>query len=1296
MTPFWGRIYRGIGYSVATFIIVYATLVNVATLLTPYLNEHKTDFEKWGSQLLKTPISIEHVAVAWSRFEPEIELANVNILNKDTHKPTFAIRRVNVNFQVLRSLFTWQPQVESIKIAGVQLTVHEFKAGQFHIEGLRDITITDNFTGASMNSDTVLAWIFSVSHLTLRAIDIRYIPEQGEQRSITLDRLALSNDDKHHQLTGLAIFNQDVPTKVDINLVWNGDFSDISHINADLGLYIEGVSLLQFLKGKSWHQLEIQEGLGSAKINLHWDNDQIQKVHAQVQIYELEIKSLASQKVQLFSRISGNIDWQHQGDNQTLSGSEILIDFPDHLWPTTSFSLNYTPTAEGDYILNSVDVSYMNIADIKQLALDSGFISSEEIKKNIVSINPKGEIRGLHAKSSGQWNDPAMISLSAEFSELDIAEWKKLPGITNLLGSISWDGKQGALKLNSRQTKISLSSVFAKPLPFNQLSGYLTWNKDEKNNWILNAKNIFIVNPDARIQATASLTLPEKDSPSINFTSTFSVSNVANIPKYMPAKVMDPELVSWLKQALQGGSIEYAKADMHGKFSDFASGNPAALLQVSGILKNIDLNYAPKWPALRDIEGKIKFTGQEMTFDVTNATISGAPVKQLHATLDHFSDKDPTVLNLQAHIQSTLDQGEQFLRDSPLNDVFGKELRSMQLHGPMDLTLGLSLPVKKPEEIKVQGSINTTDANLNLQEWNLALTQLQGKFQFSEQDIQATNMQARLFDEPISLSFSTKHPPGKASFVIADINGAVDMEVIKKWLNMASLTDYLRGKTNYKAELHLASHDKNQANEIILTSDLKGVSVTLPEQYGKKVEDTRDFRLDVLAAQNQPLKIKMDYGKLLSAAVMLKNQQQKWQIQSGELRLGSGANWQTKPGILISGHIDVLDWEKLQKEFSAQKTTTTISPTELFSTNASGFTIREVNLNIGTLHIFDHEFKNMDISIEKSKSAWELGLNSEIIRGDVTIPFDTDQEAITCRFDHVYFKSSNSEIKSKLDPKKIPAISFVGDDVRIDEKSFGRVRFETVPSGSGMIVKEFNMKSKNLELHATGYWQATRNGDTTNFRGEASTKKLSDLLTAWGFNSTNFVAGVSDVKFDLSWPNAPFNPTEKGLSGKLSLHLGEGRVVDVGDNGAKMGLGRMLSLFSLQTIPRRLSLDFSDLFEKGYSFDSMNANFNFKNGNAFTDDMRFDGPVAEIVLAGRIGLVAKDFDIKLGVTPHMTSSLPVVATFAAGGFNPIAGAIAWAFDKVISSRSVSSVTTYQYRITGPWDKPSWNQMSGKQ
>ena len=142
-----------------------------------------------------------------------------------------------------------------------------------------------------------------------------------------------------------------------------------------------------------------------------------------------------------------------------------------------------------------------------------------------------------------------------------------------------------------------------------------------------------------------------------------------------------------------------------------------------------------------------------------------------------------------------------------------------------------------------------------------------------------------------------------------------------------------------------------------------------------------------------------------------------------------------------------------------------------------------------------------------------------------------------------------------------------------------------------------------------------------------------------------------------------------------------------------MDMGRMLSLFSLQTIPRRLSLDFSDLFEQGYSFDFMRGDFSMKQGSAYTQKPAvFEGPGAYITASGRIGLLAQDYDLNLSVAPHVTESLPIVA--GALTLNPFVGAAAWVVNKVVLSREVARVATYNYKVTGPWNAPVWRSVQG--
>ena len=138
----------------------------------------------------------------------------------------------------------------------------------------------------------------------------------------------------------------------------------------------------------------------------------------------------------------------------------------------------------------------------------------------------------------------------------------------------------------------------------------------------------------------------------------------------------------------------------------------------------------------------------------------------------------------------------------------------------------------------------------------------------------------------------------------------------------------------------------------------------------------------------------------------------------------------------------------------------------------------------------------------------------------------------------------------------------------------------------------------------------------------------------------------------------------------------------------------MLSLFSLQSIPRRLTGDFSDI-EKGYSFDSIKGDFTFKDGDANTNNLHFEGPIASISITGTIGLRSKTYDLTIGVTAYgVTSSIPVAAGLIA---NPLVGLAALAVNTVVGKQISKVATTNYYQITGPWSDPKWESVksSGK-
>jgi len=129
--------------------------------------------------------------------------------------------------------------------------------------------------------------------------------------------------------------------------------------------------------------------------------------------------------------------------------------------------------------------------------------------------------------------------------------------------------------------------------------------------------------------------------------------------------------------------------------------------------------------------------------------------------------------------------------------------------------------------------------------------------------------------------------------------------------------------------------------------------------------------------------------------------------------------------------------------------------------------------------------------------------------------------------------------------------------------------------------------------------------------------------------------------------------------------------------------GRLLGLVSLIELPRRLSLDFGDVFRKGLAFDSITGDFHLADGNATTTNLFMKGPAANISITGRTGLRAKDFDQQVWVMPHVGNSLPLVGAVVGG---PLGAAAGFAVQGLLGGR-FSKAASARYQITGSWDKP---------
>jgi uncharacterized protein (TIGR02099 family) len=1222
------KVVRKLWYLFTIIIISAALLVSITRLITPVFNQHRSDVEAWASQLLQAPVTIREVQVGWHGYQPAITLNNVTILDLKTHQPKLTVQHLEVSFSIWRSLWHWQPSLESISISGVHLTVYYRSSGKFEIDELDNLSVQDRAIGTPIGTEEVLAWIFLQPRLALRNIDVRFLQFDKQEKLIILKDLLINNNHKQHTLAGAVVLAQDVPTKVDTHITWEGNVQNLKQIKAHIYLAVEDLALAQWASNMTLSGLQVKNGMAKIKVWAEWQADQWQEIQTTFQFDNLELFSLSQKRIEKFQQLSANMGWKREGGKQVFAGDHLIVNFSDHHWPQTDFYLALAIDASGKPFLNVVRFGYFNLADASHLVLSTSILEDKAYQQ-LLALDLKGELQNFQVLLPSNLST-LDFSLSGKFARLTVGSLSDLPGIDNFSGSVLWDGKQGQVDLACQRANITVKKLFSNPLHFDQLISHFQINKTSNGSWSFVTKNSKASNTDVASTINLMMNFTPGESPTVDLTADFVMANAAHITSYLPMKTFDADLAHWLNAAFLKGRIDAGKVLVQGRLSDFPFANQNGKFLVQGEINKLDFVFAPDWPMIHNLGGLLTFTGSTMVAEVKSGNILGVPITQVRGVIPYIGDNGPQILQVDTKIHSTLIEGLHFIQMSPLQKTLGKDLLALKLTGPLDLSLGLSIPLKHPADATVLGDINLIGAELALPDWKLTVSDINGLFHFTEHGVNAKDLQGNLLGEKAVIDISTIHQRESTS-LDALIKSKVTVSALQKWLQL-DMSSIVTGSMAYQAELHLtpaASASKARQDSIHFSSDLKGIAIDLPEPLGKAADKANNLQLDIALDQLDLLKVKINYAKSFTGDLRYKKASTGLQLLDGEVRAGK-------------------------------------------------------------INIFGQQLTQARAQLSQEKDYRLIKLNSVEVVGQVKIPFNLREQTIQGNFEHFYVVPFvGKQDKSKIDPKDLPALSISCNDMRYGEVNLGRVVLNGVPSKTGEIIKELRIESAAVELNATGEWSLRDRQYRSHLQGNAVTTQISNLLSEWGFHSKNLVGSTGKASFDLSWPDAPYHLGAAGLQGNISLQLGKGHVAELSEeSNAKMGMGRLLSVLSLTTLPRRLSFDFSDLSEKGYSFDYMKGDFELREGSAFTRNMRFDGPVARIDILGRIGLSAKDVDVKLSVTPYVTDSLPVVAAIAGG---PVVGVAAWVVNKVIIGQA--NLITYQYNISGSWAQPVWKQVS---
>jgi len=358
--------------------------------------------------------------------------------------------------------------------------------------------------------------------------------------------------------------------------------------------------------------------------------------------------------------------------------------------------------------------------------------------------------------------------------------------------------------------------------------------------------------------------------------------------------------------------------------------------------------------------------------------------------------------------------------------------------------------------------------------------------------------------------------------------------------------------------------------------------------------------------------------------------------------------------------------------------------------------LRSAKFEVARIDYLGLSFLDVAVDLAASDAGWRIGVGGPNVAGTISIPTAADAaEPWKMEFKRLKFLTSVAEAPSgektaadpggassgganpgAANPRRIPAINFHSAETIWDERQIGDVQARLAKLEDGIGLKQLTATGASYTVNAEGEWRG-KDAGLGRLEGTLTSTDVGATLKQLGYAAV-IEAKTGKMDFDMSWVGAPTADALKDATGHIQVALDKGQIT-----GLKPGAGRMVGLASVAALPRRLALDFSDLTDKGFAFDSVRGDFDLREGSAFTDNVLVKGPAAEIGLIGRVGLKNKDYDQTAVVTGNVSSSLPLAA-FAAG---PVIGGAVLIFTQVFK-QPLKGLARGYYRITGNWDNPT--------
>jgi uncharacterized protein (TIGR02099 family) len=1278
--------------ALAYFVLAIA-IVALRYWALPMVPEFKSDIEAMVSRGLGAPVTIGEVVAGWSRFHPTLDITDLALRDKAGNVAlSFAKVGVEVSW---RSLLVWDLRFHSIVLDRPALRVQRARDGAVSVAGIEIQADIDSAPGTGVTD-----WLLRQGELVISEGTIEWIDEQRNAPPLLLSDVAfrLVNDITGlHRVALKAAPPVHLAANLDVRGQFRGAFDNIDQFRGEMYAQLQYADLAGW---KQWvdYPFAVSAGRGAIRLWSTVEDGKITEATVDVALIDVKMQLAADLPGLSLLSVDGRLGARETGKGRGFlglstrqsSGYRVFAEnFAINLTPeirhdAANFSLQWerssgsgaSPAEGGAPDRGEFRASKLQLAPIVEIV--EGLPLPTAIRRVLVAHEPRGTINEIAVTWTGEADAPLTYQARARFVGVGFKENGKVPGLMGLAGDFEATHRGGHATISGDRVRLTYPFAlrWTDVVDFDSVTLQTNWSMSDKPGlpaFELKMPAVRLVNREATIVGSVAWrSMP--DSPGyIDLDLRIPSAEPRAIYKYIPGLEKKPAI--WLKDAFLGGSATDGRVRIKGEVAHFPFRDDRhGTFQINAKASGMTLNVAPDFPPLHGVFGDVTFRGTALDVRAQRGRLYGVEIGATHVRSADLDNGNPEI-SVDSIAMGPTPDFLRYVAESPLSKTIGAALGSITAQGRGRLVLGMKIPLKRDDQVDAQGSFEFFGNQIAIGADAVPINKFTGKIDFQDRSISAKGINGEYLGGPLRIDLN-----GREGAIRVAAQGSVSLDAVKRAYTVP-LGEYLSGSARYNAQISATGANFDMS----VDSTLQGAQIALPAPFGKTAEATMAFKLERNIAEPPGGKgpqlrnqMQVSIGPLVNVHARFRPEQKEVVLDRAAVTLGDvAAVPPDRSFFTVNGNVKALDLDQLLPALRKLGAGGPAAPNDL---SAGPITMRVAELLVGGRRIRNAQFR-----VDVVPDGWAASIQAREVAGDLRWLGEGDGKMVA-RFKHFELPESvtpdgSPEIATL---RELPALDIFAESFSAHGKQFGRLELNAINEKAGWRVHRATLVAPEGTISAKGLWQPPDRGDRTELDVGVDVSDIGGYLARVG--QPGAVSGSrASLAGNFGWSGPPTRIHYPTLSGNLTLKAESGRFLK-----AEPGIARLLGVLSLQSLPRRLTLDFRDVFSDGFSFDEINATASISKGIMSTSEFRMVGPSAGIGLAGSVDLDKETQSLKVRVVPIIGDSVAAVAGLAL--LNPLVGLGTFIAQRLLRD-PIGRLLAHEYAITGSWDDPKVERIS---